>query len=234
MKKRFDWVYIIYLIISSFFLDPEQKNLTIHLLNIIPTVFLFYTYFQTCSKPYSIENYLVLCPLVFFVLSEIIIYLAANPPYSLIPILLNGIYFFLVHISFVFVYRMEGGRVLTFGKSDYYQTLPFVLTTFLVFGFVFLPIIPGEYIFLMMLITSTLAILFTHIVNRPIKGKSYLYGLIGGFLLIITDIFAGYSTFFLTRDSLYFIYRFSFFLSLFCMIESLLCRKEYVVLDTQK
>lgn len=234
MKKTFSWAYIVYLIISSFFVNIEYQNLLIHFLNIIPTVFLLYVYLQNRSQPYTLEDYLVLTPLMIFPFSEAIIYLFAKDPNEPLIVILNGVYFFTVHICFIIIYRMEGGRVLTFTKSDYFQIVPILIATFLVFGFIFLPIIPGKFIFLMMIIATLVAILLAHIINRPTKGKSYIYGFSGGVLIAITDFLAGYGTFFDNDPKFYVLYRFTYFLGLLCFIESLFAKQSVFVLNSQK
>lgn len=234
MTKRYIWAYIVYMIISSFFIDIEHHNLLLHILNIAPILFLFYGYLQHCSKPFSIENYLVLLPLTIFPISEAIIYIFTTDPKEPLITLLNGIYFFAVHICFVFIYRMEGGRIITFTKTDYFQIFPIAIATFLVFGFVFLPIIPRDFIFLTMLIASMLAILLAHIINRPITGKSYWYALSGGGLIATTDFLVGYSTFFLCEPQFYVYDRFTYYLGLLCLIQSLLVRKQAFALNSQE
>jgi hypothetical protein len=234
MNKRFSWTYIVYLIISSFFVKIEQQNLLLHLLNIAPTVFLFYVYLQHRSQSYSLEDYLVLIPLIIFPFSETIIFLFAKDPDAPLVTILNGIYFFTVHICFIIIYRMEGGRLMTFTKTDYFQIFPILIATFLIFGYMFLPVIPGQFIFLMMLIATLLAILLAHIINRPIKGKSYIYGLLGGLFIANTDFFAGYSTFFDSDPKFYVWYRFTYFLGLYCFFESIFARQSVFTLNSQK
>jgi hypothetical protein len=234
MNKRYKWMYIIYLIISSFFIDIGHQNTLFHLLNISPAIFLLYIYLQYQPQSFSLEDYLVLIPLIFFPISEIVIYFFLKNSNQPFIILLNGIYFFVVHLCFIFVYRMEGGRLLTFTNADYYQIFPILIATFLIFGFVFLPIVPDKFVFLMMIIASMLAILLAHIINLPIKGKGYLYGLSGGVLIALTDFFAGYSTFFICDVKFYILYRLVYFIGLFCVIESLISTKQIFSLNTQK
>jgi hypothetical protein len=234
MNKRFSWTYIVYLIVSSCFVKIEYQNLLLHILNIAPTVFLLYVYLQHRSQPYSLEDYLVMIPLIIFPFSEAIIYLFAKEPDEPLSTILNGVYFFTVHICYIIIYRMEGGRLMTFTKTDYFQIFPILIATFLVFGYLFLPIIPGQFIFLMMLIATLLAILLAHIINRPIKGKSYIYGLSGGFLIAITDFFAGYSTFFDSDPRFYILYRFAYFLGIYCFLESIFAKQSIFSLNSQK
>jgi hypothetical protein len=234
MNQRFSWVYIIYLIISSFFVDIEHQNILLHFLNIIPTILLLYCFFQNRTQPYSVEDYFILIPLTIFPLSETIIYFFTKQPDEPLIIILNGIYFFMIHLSFIIIYRMEGGRLLTFTNTDYYKIFPIAIATFLVFGFIFLPIIPGKFIFLMMVIATLLAILLAHIINRPIRGKSYFFALAGGGFMAITDFFAGYSTFFVSDPKFYILYRFTYFLGLFCLITSLIYKKKAFRLYSQK
>lgn len=167
-------------------------------------------------------------------MSETILYVFTKNPNEPLVLLLNGIYFFMVHICFVIIYRIEGGRVLSFTKADYYQVFPIVIATFLVFGFTFLPIIPEQFLFLAMLIATMLAILLTHIINRPIRGKSYFYGLAGGSLIAVSDFFAGYNAFFACNPQIYILYRFAFFLGLLCLLESLFAKQQAFSLNSQE
>jgi hypothetical protein len=234
MNKRYKQMYIIYLMISSFFIEIERQSLLLHFLSILPTLFLLYVYFQYRPQPFEIEDYLVLTPLIIFPISETAIYLFSKTTNEPLMMLLNSIYFFVVHICFIIVYRMEGGRLLTFTNSDYYQIFPILIAIFLIFGFVFLPIIPDQFVFLMMLIATLLAFLLAHIINLPIKGKSYFYGLLGGALIATTDFFAAYNAFFLDDAKFYILYRLAYFIGLFCLIESLLSKPQIFALNSQK
>jgi hypothetical protein len=232
MSKLFTIIYVLYLIISSFFIDIEHKNLRIHVLNATPVLFLLYIYLKKKHRYFLLEDYLIIIPLALFPVSEAIIYFFSSNQLDPLIVVANGIYFFLLHVCFIITLRNDGAKLLTFTNMDYYKTFPFLIVVFLVFGYLFLPVIPIDYLFLMMLISSMIAIILAHIMNFPVNGINYNFKLYSSILLAVSDFFTGYVTFLSYKPIYYIISRNAFLMMLMLLAVNAL--KKNILLNPQK
>jgi hypothetical protein len=226
MSKLFTIIYVLYLIISSFFIDIEHKNLLIHVLNVTPVLFLLYVYLKKKHRSFLLEDYLIIIPLALFPLSETIIYFFSSNQADPLIVVANGIFFFLLHVCFIIILRNDGAKLLTFTKSDYYKTFPLSVVAFIIFGYLFLPVIPKDFIFLMMLICSMITIILAHIINIPVIDRNYYIRLFSAVLLAMSDFFTAYEAFLTHKPMYYVVSRNAFFLMLLLLVINSISKKR--------
>jgi hypothetical protein len=116
--------------------------------------------------------------------------------------------------------------MLLFTKSDYYKTFPLSVVAFIIFGYLFLPVIPKDFIFLMMLICSMITIILAHIINIPVIDRNYYIKLFSAVLLAMSDFFTAYEAFLTHKPMYYVVSRNAFFLMLLLLVINSISKKR--------